>query len=497
MRHQTIISLLQKGLPILLALAGMSPAFQSATAATSPSLAKPNIVFILADDMGIGDCSAYNPASKIATPNIDQLAKEGLRFTDAHAAASICVPSRYGLLTGQYACRTWKRFPPEFPHLHDPNQVTIASVLKKGGYDTAGIGKWHLGMQEMKGGKVRYSPVEVGFDSFFGMEQSLDTEPYYYVDGKTMVAAPTGHTDGQKGDPAKVSNPMIQGAMWREGAIAPGFVHEECLPLMGAKGIEYIKKRPATGAPFFLYLALPAPHAPWLPKAQFRGKSGAGDYGDYMMEVDDIVGQVLAALKQQALSENTLVMFSSDNGPLWFPGDVKHYGHSAAGPWRGWKGQFYEGGHREPFIARWPGKIAAGTTSDYLIDFTDVLATFAELAGVEMPKDAGPDSFSFLPAMLGKAQGSGQERVDMISEDHGGARVALRQGEWKLGLPVKTYKILNGTINPATIINLDKLELYNLKNDPGEKENLVTKNPAKATALFEALIANIQKGSSR
>ena len=472
-------------------LASAFPAF----AASPPE--KPNIVFILADDMGIGDCTAYNPESKIPTPNIDRLAAQGMRFTDAHAAASVCVPSRYGLLTGKYAFRTWDQFPPQFPNLHDPKQPTIASILKQGGYETAAIGKWHLGIQPlMKEGKVRYSPNTVGFDYFFGMEQSLDTEPYYYVENDRMVAAPTGHTDGQQGDPSKCSNPGSQGAMWREGAIAPGFVHEKCLPLMAAKGVEYLKGRPQDGKPFFLYLALPAPHTPWLPQPEFRGKSGAGDYGDYMVEVDNIVGQVMETLKEKGLEGNTLLIFSSDNGPMWFPADVKHYGHSAAGTWRGWKGQFYEGGHREPFIARWPGKIAPGSTSNHVVDFTDMMATFADIAGVEMPEGAGPDSFTILPALLGK-EATGSSRTDIISEDHGGARLAIRQGDWKMGLPIKTYQVVNGNITPDTIIDPSKLELYNLKDDPGEKKNLTSINPGKAAALFELLKASIRKGSSR
>jgi arylsulfatase A len=474
-----------------------SMAGSTLASALQPVSARPNIVFILADDMGIGDCSVYNPASKIPTPNIDRLAKEGMLFTDAHAAGSICVPSRYGLLTGQYAFRTWNKFPPQFPNLHDAGRVTIASVLKSGGYDTAMVGKWHLGMQQLvKEGKVRYSPITVGFDYFFGMEQSLDTQPYYYAENDRMIAAPTGHTDGQQGDPEKVNNPSIQGPMWREGAMAPDFVHADCLPLLTGKAADYIKGRSAEGKPFFLYVALPAPHAPWLPLPEFQGKSGAGDYGDYTVQVDDSVRQVLEALEQQGLAENTLVIFTADNGPLWFRGDAQRYGHNAAGIYRGAKGDLYEGGHREPFVARWPGKIKPGSTSDQLVNFTDMMATFAEIAGVELPAGAGPDSFSMLPALLEKPA-TGVVRTNSVHENYGGASLALRLGDWKLCLPPKTYQIANGTITPGAIIDLQRLELYNLKNDPSEKTNLSAQNPEKTTELFALLKENVERGRSR
>ena len=487
----------------LVASAGILPfqLFSVSQAAESKSPARTNIVFILVDDMGIGDCSVYNPDSKISTPNIDRLASEGIRFTDAHAAGAISVPSRYGLITGQYPMRTWDKFPPNQPSISNPKQATIASVLKNGGYETAMVGKWHLGIQYNKNNskdlKVKFSPVEFGFDYFFGINQSLDTQPYFYVENDHMVAAPIEHIKGQEGDPGKVSRPSIQGPMWREGSIAPGFVHSECLPFMTSKSIDYISSRSPKGNPFFLYVALPAPHAPWLPQPKFRGKSGAGDYGDYMMQVDDCVGKILAVLKQKGLEKNTLVIFTSDNGPLWFPEDVKMYGHHSAGIYKGMKLSMYEGGHREPFIARWPGKVKAGSVSDQMINFTDMMATFADIAGTKLSEGVGNDSFSMLPFLL-DITATKPIRTDNIHEHYGNDNsLAYRNGDWKLILPYNTYQVFNRSIKPEEIVSIEKFELYNLRNDPSEKNNLVNKMPEKVLELFKKLKTNIEKGNSR
>jgi len=472
-------------------------ALHAADAATAK---KPNIVFILADDMGVGDSSVYNPKSKIQTPNIDRLAQQGMRFTDAHAGGPICVPSRYSLMTGEYSSRTWDSWPPKGNKLSDPKKVTVASLLKSAGYDTAMVGKWHLGMEinskDLTDLKVKNSPVKFGFDTFFGINQSLDTDPYFYVEGDRMVAAPTEHTKGQKGDPKKVSKPEIQGPMWREGAIAPGFVHKECLPLFTTKANDYLKSRSGNTNPFFLYLAFAGPHAPWLPSREFRGKSAVGDYGDFVVMVDYCIGKVLQTLEKQGLAENTLVIFSSDNGPLWFEQDTAMYGHNAAGIYRGHKLDYYEGGHREPFIVRWPGKVIPGSTSDQMVNFTDMMATFADLSGVALPPGAGVDSFSILPALLSKPP-TGPVRTDSIHEQYG-AKLALayRQGDWKLLLPKGVFKVMNKTIKPAAINGIKGFELYDLKSDPAESKNLAEANPEKTKALFELLKSDIERGRS-
>ena len=456
------------------------------------SIEYPNIVFILADDMGIGDCTIYNPQSKIPTPNIDRIAKEGVRFMDAHSAGSICVPSRYGLLTGENPIRNW----PNPSRLHDPNQTTVASLLQGRGFHTAAVGKWHLGFQLVKEtGKIKYSPTTVGFDYFFGMNQSLDTPSYYYAENDHAVEMPTTITQGQKGDPMKVTNPEFQGPMWRKGAMAPSFKHSECVPLLTTKAIQYIQSRYGQDSPFFLYFALPAPHAPWLPSDKFVGKSGAGDYGDYMVQVDDCVGQVLGTLETLGIARNTLIIFSSDNGPLWYKPDIDMYKHNSCGIYRGMKGSYYEAGHRVPFVARWPGKVKPGLSSNQLVNFTDVMATFAAIVRAELPTGAGADSHNVLPALLGDS--SMQMNSIAIHLRYGGKSVAYRHGDWKLCLPYKTYEIVGKTITPESILEMNKLQLFNLKDDPSESENLVGRMPEKAESMFNELVTNLAKGSSR
>ena len=458
---------------------------------------RPNIIFILADDMGIGDARCYNPESKIITPNIDRLAEEGMRFTDAHSAGALCVPTRYGLLTGRYAFRTWPSgIEARLPNLHTP-QPTIASVLKSGGYDTAMVGKWHLGLQYQSDGTIRYSPIEYGFDYFFGRPASQGEPAYYYAEDDRVVEMPAEWMDGSPtGDPTKVSNPNMQGAIWAEGPMAPSFDLEQTLPILTNKAVDYINTRSANDKPFFLYFAMTAPHTPWLPLPEFQGTSGAGDYGDFMVQVDHSVSQVLAALEQQGLVEKTLVIFGSDNGAVWYSGDIDRYGHRASGIYRGMKGALYEGGHRMPFVARWPARIRPGSVSDHLTNFTDMMTTFADIAGVDVPAGAGPDSFSILPALL-EETATGAVRADMVHENYGAATLAYREGDWKLILPNKVYGIGAGAIVPNTIIDIKDLQLYNLANDPSETTNLISVNPDKAIELFDKLVNNIEQGASR
>jgi arylsulfatase A len=352
--------------------------FALALATASPGIAaapaRPNIVFILADDMGWGDPHCFNADSKIATPHIDQIATQGMRFTDAHAAGSVCVPSRYALLTGRYPFRNTGFRNPVKGALIQPDRPTVATVLRGAGYATAMVGKWHLGFdggdqfdysQPLRGG-----PVDHGFDSFFGQHASLDIPPYFFIANDRCVE-PASETIAASSSPDWTP---VQGAFWRGGKISPSFKHIEALPIYTRKAVEYVESR-AQGSeskPFFLYVAFTAPHTPWLPTEAFRGKSLGGLYGDFVTQVDDAVGQVLAALDRAKLSDNTLVFFTSDNGPMWYPEDVKKFGHSAAGPWRGMKGDAWEAGHRMPFIARWPGKVPSGATNTETICFSDI-----------------------------------------------------------------------------------------------------------------------------
>ncbi|MFT4512132.1 MAG: arylsulfatase A [Planctomycetota bacterium] len=448
------MAILRMGLALL--LLGCAAAQEQAKA--------PNIVFVLADDMGYGDPASCNPESKIATPNIDRIASEGMRFTDAHAPGSVCVPSRYGLLTGRYACRR-RRYQPAREAVIQEGTKTIADVLRADGYRTAMVGKWHLGFdsaQQLDYADMRGGPVDRGFEQFFGIPASLDIPPYYYVNGRAAVAAPSeriavSNTDGWS---------PIQGAFWRAGGVAPGFVHSEVLPRFRDQALSIIHEHDGK-QPLFLYLALPAPHTPWLPEQRYRNKSAAGMYGDFVMQVDGIVGDVLGALDQQGMAENTLVFFTSDNGPVWYPKDAERFGHRSVGPLRGMKGDAFEGGHRVPFLARWPARIAKGSSSDQTVCFSDVMATCAAAADGELAEDCGEDSISFLPQLLGHPATKRRE----VTVLKAGATV-VREGKWKL----IRHKGSGGfTRNAKT--GASRGQLYDLDADLGETNNLYAKHP--------------------
>lgn len=450
---------------------------------------QPNILLIVADDMGFSDAGCYG--GELQTPNLDRLAANGLRFTDAHAPASVCVPSRYGLLTGRYPFRNLGINNPKQGALIDPGRMTIATVLHKAGYATAMIGKWHLGFDggdQFEFGKpLRGGPLDHGFDFFFGQHASLDIPPYFYVENDRAVAAASEHV-------AASSSPdwsPIQGEFWRAGKVAPGFKHRDVLPTYTRKAVEYLEahaEKPES-KPFFLYLAFAAPHTPWLPMEVFRGKSLGGLYGDFVTQVDDSVGKVLDALHRGGLAGNTLVFFTSDNGPVWYPADVEKFHHRAAGNFRGMKGDLWEGGHRIPFIARWPGKIKSGATSAETICFTDMLATFAAISGTKLPANAGEDSYDLTPILLGEKRDKPVREVT-IHEASYGSLFAIRVGEWKFipqlgsGGFTKPSKVQPKPGEPAG-------QLYNLASDPGETKNLHAEEPeivAQLTKLLEKYV---------
>ena len=344
-------------------LALFSCAFLSLSCPFLEAATFPNIVLILADDMGVGDPGCYNPQSKIPTPNIDRLAREGLRMTDMHSPSAVCTPTRYGLLTGRYCWRTRLKESVLFGYgtaLIAPDRATLASLLQRHGYRTAVFGKWHLGLGE--GEKTDYSkplapgPLTVGFDRFYGIPASLDMAPYVYVDDTRVVEAATENIEstnyirfGGKG--------YIVG-----GKIAPSFRHIDVLPVTTDKTVEFIDQQSAE-KPFFVYVPFSAPHTPWVPTERYAGKSQAGPYGDFTVMVDDCVGQILEALERKGFKENTLVIFTSDNGSHWLPQDIKQYEHRGNLAYRGQKADIHEGGHRVPFVVRWPGQIEAGVTS--------------------------------------------------------------------------------------------------------------------------------------
>lgn len=446
-----------------------------ADAAQIKSDSHPNIVIILVDDMGYGDPGCFNPESRIQTPNIDSLARDGMRFLDAHAPGPLCHMSRYGLMTGRYPFRTNVGAWPQQP-LIEKGQTTIASLLQQQGYRTAMVGKWHLGFAEngydnpLPGG-----PVDVGFDSFFGIRASTDIPPYFYIRNNRAVQPPTR--------PIAAKNTIgwspIQGEFWRQGLIAPDMKLEEVLPRFTDEAISVISKHPAEDddaqQPLMLYLAYPAPHTPWLPSAEFAGKSKASLYGDFAEMVDAMIGRVLGALDRHGMRENTLVIFSSDNGPVWYEHDVERLGHDSSGGLRGMKADAWEAGHRMPMIVRWPGNVATGSETRQTICFTDFLATFAAITGYELEPDDGPDSFDFSKVLLGEQAVGSPIRPSLVMRS-GSGTMTVRKGDWKLidglgsGGFSKPSKVTPEPNGPAG-------QLYNLANDLGETQNLFEQHP--------------------
>lgn len=443
----------------------------------------PNIVIILADDMGYGDLKAFNPQSKIRTPHLDNLAKRGMCFTDAHSGGSTCVPSRYSLLTGRFAARQG-RFNTNSPVIAEKRQ-TVANMLHDNGYRTAMVGKWHLGFDRKSrmgdngqqrlefdyGKPLTGGPVDRGFDSFFGMHASLDIHPYFYIKDDTAVMPPTERVGASDSVGGKEDWNRIQGAFWREGDIAPDFKHAEVTPRFASEACKVIESHDGK-KPLFLYMALPSPHTPWLPVGKFVGKSKAGMYGEFVMTVDSIVGQVLRSLHKAKMSDNTLVMFSSDNGPVWYDKDTERFGHQSVGPLRGIKASVWEGGHRVPFIARWPGHIAEGVKNGRTLAFADVFATLAELVGQEaIPQGTAEDSVSFLPTLLHP----GQQQAARPPILHSGQ--VIRDGDWKL-IDTKSSRGFSSERGLKYGI-----ELYNLSTDLSETKNLAGKMPEKVENL--------------
>jgi arylsulfatase A len=470
----------------LLTIFSLSAQAAVPSVSTQRSGRQPNVLLILVDDMGYGDPGCYNPQSKIATPNIDRLARAGMRFTDAHAAGALCHPSRYGLLAGQYPFRTDVSKWPTQPLIRE-NQATLASVMKARGYRTAMVGKWHLGFQEsgydqtLPGG-----PVDRGFDSFFGFRASTDIPPYFYVQGNRAATPPTDTIAESLAHPSEGWSP-IQGKFWRAGGIAPGLKLEDVLPRLTREAETVISDHPRAhpGQPLFLYFAATGPHTPWLPAKEFQGRSQAGPYGDFTMMVDAMIGRLLQALAAAQLADNTLVIFTSDNGPTWYPADVKRTGHDSAGGWRGMKSSNWEGGHRIPFIARWPGKVKANSISRQLICFTDVMATLAELTGSKLPAGAGPDSFSFLPVLRGKQPENKPVRGSLV------VGKSIRSGPWKWieGYEPALFMRPESGFVPAKTEAPG--QLFNLAADPRETNNLAARHP-EIIARLKAELARIQ-----
>lgn len=468
----------------------------------------PNIIIILADDLGYGDPKIYNPESKIPTPNIDKLAREGMRFTDAHTPSSVCTPTRYGLLTGRYAWRSalkksvlwmWDR------PLIAPDRLTLPKMLKKKDYTTACIGKWHLGWRwpsnqgvgyvndtipigdyGLKGRnelwtKIDFSkplgggPLEAGFDYYYG-DDVPNFAPYTFFENNRLIKVP---------DQLKPED-MYGGP----GPMAEGWQLEQVMPKITDRAVKYVEEQAKDDKPFFLYFALTAPHTPIAPTDDFKGKSEAGLYGDFVHEVDWSVGQIVEALKKTGQLDNTLFIFTSDNGSPQRDGtnmggqiaSVKKYGHDPSRPWRGMKADIWEGGHRVPFIASWPDRIKANTVSDQVICLTDIISSVASILKIPNGSEIITDGYDISSILLGKDQ---QIRKDIVHHSIDGT-FAIRKGEWKLiqgkdsggfsnnlkieGIPVET----NG-------------QLYRLSEDPSEQHNLYSQYPDKVKELTAVL----------
>jgi arylsulfatase A len=464
----------------------------AALAGQTAQAARPNIIYILADDLGWGDLGCYNRDSAIPTPNADRLASQGVRFTDMHSPSAVCTPTRYGILTGRYCWRTRLTrgvLQGYHPNLIEPGRMTVASMLKSRGYYTACAGKWHLGLGNDE--RADYSrpltpnPNDHGFDYSFIIPSSLDFEPYLYVENGRPVEPPTARTEGRN-DP--------RGVFWRPGAIAPSFRFEEVLPTFASKAVSILRGRARQPSqPFYLYLPLPAPHTPWMPTPPWNGRSKAGIYGDFVAMTDDVLGQVMRALDETGLANNTLLVFTSDNGAHWTPDDKAKFPHRANANWRGMKADIWDAGHRIPFMARWPGRIRPRSVSEELGCLTDFLATAAAVVDAKLPDNAGEDSYNLLPAYLGKKGKPIREAVVHHSAD---GVFAIRQREWKLiegrgsgGFSEpKKYEPKPGE---------PKGELYNLAKDPQEDNNVYLSEPGRVAALTALLDKYRREGRSR
>lgn len=469
------------------------------------STRKPNIVFILADDMGYGDLACQNPDSKIPTPNLDRLAKEGVRFTDAHSPSAVCTPTRYGVLTGRYCWRTrLKRgvFRPWDRPLIDKDRVTVASFLKKHGYHTACIGKWHLGWDwPSKDGKpvkagwgepgwnadftlpIANGPTTRGFDYYFGTDVP-NFPPYCFIENDRTVGIPTvKKPDSMFGSP---------------GLMLDGWDLRQILPGLQKEAVEYINERAGAGRPFLLYLPLTAPHTPIAPSVAYQRKSQAGAYGDFVYQVDAVVGGVLRALERNGLAENTLVIFTSDNGSPGRDGtnmsgavnSVRRFEHNPSYIYRGIKADVWDGGHRVPFVARWPGQIRSGAVSAEPICHVDLMATCAAILGAELPDDAGQDSYNILPALLG--QELDKPIREVIVHHSGNGMFAIRQGKWKLilGRGSGGWSGKGKKTDPP-------VQLYNMQEDKSEKINLCSEHPEVVETLTKLLEKYRKQGRSR
>ncbi len=513
------------GLAILSVNAGPS------VAGENPKLSgeKPNVVIILADDMGYGDVSSNNPFARTSTPAIDKLAQEGIRFTDAHSGGAVCTPSRYSILTGRYFFRVPKReaYWGYLAPLIEPERETIGSLMKKSGYTTACIGKWHLGLNwgrkdqskpQIENKKVpgytntdfssavTGGPNELGFDYSFILPASLDMPPYTFVrNGKvvdpnivltadvyphaldrTVYAWDRKHTS---------DNDVYwdRGVWWRNGEMSKSFKVENCFDEIATEGISFIEREGKNKKPFLLYLALTGPHTPWMPDSLFKGTTALGTYGDFIAQVDNVVNLVTAKLKELGIDQNTMVIFSSDNGAPWALEDIQQYGHQSNWGRRGQKGDAWDGGHHIPLCVKWPDNIKPGATCRETVGLIDIFATLADITGQPLKNDEAEDSFSFRKVLDGDMQTPTRDHLIYLSS---AGKLAIKKGPWKyiegigsggFTLPSKLLPVKNGPTG----------QLYNLTEDSLESNNLFLRKKEVVKELSGLLREISERGYSR
>ncbi len=479
------------------------------TLVSAATAAKPNVVYILADDLGVGDVKCFNSEGKIATPNMDKLAAEGMKFIDCHSSSAVCTPTRYGILTGRYNWRSRLQsgvLNGFSPPLIEAGRLTVAELLRQNGYHTAAFGKWHLGMNFGAKGRaestpdnadvadeaatrantdyskpIKNGPTAVGFDYYFGISASLDMPPFVYIENDRFTALPT-----------------TEKTWLRKGPAAADFEAIDVLPTLTKRVTTYLGQRAVearNGKPFFVYMPLNSPHTPILPTAEWQGKSGLNAYGDFVMQTDWTVGQVMAALEQNGLADNTILVMTSDNGcsPAAKVDELTSKGHYPSMNYRGYKSDIWEGGHHVPFIIRWPGHIQAGSTSDQTICLVDLMGTCAEILGAKLPANAGEDSVSLLPALLGKADKPLHEAVVHHSIE---GRFSIRQGKWKLELCAGSGGWSAPKEGPALKQGLPSVQLYDLSSDVGEQNNVQEKYPEVVERLTQLLKKYVADGRS-
>lgn len=473
--------------------------------------ARPNVLILYADDLGYGDVRVQNPKSKITTPNLDKLAGEGVRFTDGHSSSGICTPSRYAMLTGRHHWRDFHGIVGAMgKSVFKPERLTLPEMFKAKGYSTAAIGKWHLGWdwgairkpdaKPVKAGRrkvfgpeaydwskpIPNGPLAHGFDYYFG-DTVINFPPYCWIENDKVVTAPTTMMQTGKWKAIKEGN-------WecRPGPMAEDWDPYQNLPTTTRKGVEFIRAQAKADKPWFLYFAFPSPHAPIIPNDSFDGKTQAGPYGDYVYETDDACGQLLQAVKESGQEENTVIVFSADNGPERYAyARDKTYDHWSSEPFRGLKRDLYEGGHHVPFIVKWPGLTKPGSVSDALVSQVDLMATFAGHLKFDLPEDAAEDSHDLAPVL----RGGDPARSFCVQNTYRG-RYAMRIGDWLLIDAPTGY---HGRMDKDWLTKRNypadddsPTELYNLKNDPGQRKNLAKDQPERVAEL-QAMLKRIRE----